>query len=86
MKSAGDCKLLQSYMNSVQKWCTENCMKINAYKTNIIYFARITDSIDFNYFLGDLVIVRTDCVKYIVLCYITNCIFVVMLTACILRH
>jgi hypothetical protein len=34
---------------------------VTIYKTNIIYFTR--NSIHFNYFLGDLSIVRTDCVK-----------------------
>jgi hypothetical protein len=38
-------------------------MKIIIFKTNIIYFTRGTKSIYFNYFLGDLLIVRTDCVK-----------------------
>jgi hypothetical protein len=47
IKSAEDCKLLQSDINSVKKWCTENYMKIKIFKTNIIYFTRKTNSIHF---------------------------------------
>jgi hypothetical protein len=36
---------------------------MNIFKTNIIYFTRKTNSIYFNYFVGDLLIIRTDCVK-----------------------
>jgi hypothetical protein len=65
IKSAEDCKLLQSDIDTVQKWCIENYMKINIFKTNIIYFVRKTNGIHFNYSVGDLLIVRTDCVKYL---------------------
>jgi hypothetical protein len=49
IKSAKDCKLLQSDIDCVQKWCYENCMKINTLKTNIISFTSKTNSIYFNY-------------------------------------
>jgi hypothetical protein len=64
MKSVEDFKLLQSAIDSIQKWCTENYMKIDILKTNIhvISFTRKTN-IHFNYYVGDLLIVRTDCVK-----------------------
>jgi hypothetical protein len=38
-------------------------MKINIFKTNMISFTRKSKSIHFNYFVGDLLIVRIDCVK-----------------------
>jgi hypothetical protein len=38
-------------------------MKINKFKTNIISFTRKTNSIHFNYYVDNLLIVRTDCVK-----------------------
>jgi hypothetical protein len=38
-------------------------MKINTLKTNIISFTRKTNSIHFNYYVDNLLIVRTDCVK-----------------------
>jgi hypothetical protein len=38
IKCAKDCKLLQSYIDCVQKWCYENCMKINIFKTNITVY------------------------------------------------
>jgi hypothetical protein len=50
-------------MDSLQKWYIENHMKINIWKPNMIYFARKTNSNHFNYFPGDQLIVRTDCVK-----------------------
>jgi hypothetical protein len=48
INSAEDCKLLQCDIDCVQKWCTENYMKINKLKTNIIYFTPKTNIIDFN--------------------------------------
>jgi hypothetical protein len=63
IKSAKESKLLQSDIDCVQKWCYENYMKINTLKTNIISFTRITNSIHFNYYVDNLLIVRTDCVK-----------------------
>jgi hypothetical protein len=44
-----------------RKWCTENFMKINVVKINIISFALPTNSIHFNYIMGNLLIVRNDC-------------------------
>jgi hypothetical protein len=38
-------------------------MKINTFKANVISFTRKTNSIHFNYYVGNLLIVRTDCVK-----------------------
>jgi hypothetical protein len=63
IESAEDCKLLQSDIESVQKWCIENYMKINTLKTNIISFTRKTISIHFNYFVSNLLIIQTDYVK-----------------------
>jgi hypothetical protein len=61
--SAEDCKLLQSDTDSVQKWCTENYMEINIFRINIIFLlVNLTVSI-LNYCVGNLLIVRTDCVK-----------------------
>jgi hypothetical protein len=65
MKPAEDCKVLhvQSDIDSVQKWCNENYMKINIFKTNINSFTRKANSVHFNYFRGDLLIVRTGRVE-----------------------
>jgi hypothetical protein len=63
IESAEDCKLLQSDIDSVQKWCIENFMKINTLKKDIISFTRKTNSIHYNHFVGNLLIARTDCVK-----------------------
>jgi hypothetical protein len=37
IKSAEDCKLLQSEIDSVRKWCILNYMQINIFKTNIFF-------------------------------------------------
>jgi hypothetical protein len=61
IKSAEDFILLQIDIDSIYKWCIEDYMKINIFKTNMISFTRKTNSIHFYYFLGDLLI-WTDCV------------------------
>jgi hypothetical protein len=55
--------LLLSDIDSVKNWRTKNYMKMNTFKTNIISFTRKSNSIHFNYILGDLLTVRTDCAK-----------------------
>jgi hypothetical protein len=62
IKSTDEFKLLQSDIDSVQKWWIENYMKI-IHSKQIISFTRKTNSIHFNYFVSNLLIVRTDCVK-----------------------
>jgi hypothetical protein len=64
IKSAEDYKLLvrQSDIDSVQKCHTEHYKKINIFKTDIISFTRKTN-INFNYYVGNLLIVRADSVK-----------------------
>jgi hypothetical protein len=48
IKSAEDCKLLQSDVDSAQKWSIENYMKIKTYRINIIYFIRKTSRFHFD--------------------------------------
>jgi hypothetical protein len=68
MKCAEDCKLLQSDINSIQKWSINNYVKHNIFKTNMFSFTRKiiisftlkTNNTHFSYFFGDLL---TDCVK-----------------------
>jgi hypothetical protein len=38
IKSAEECKLLQSDIDCVQKWCTENYIKIIIFKNKYNYF------------------------------------------------
>jgi hypothetical protein len=38
-------------------------MKINIIRTNIISFTGKTKNIQFNYYVGDILVVRTGCVK-----------------------
>jgi hypothetical protein len=57
IKPTEGCKLLQSDIDSLQKWCAENCVQINIFKANINSFTRKTNSVHFNSFVGDLLIV-----------------------------
>jgi hypothetical protein len=45
IKSAELCKILQSDIDSVQKWCIEDYVKINILKTRTTSFIRKTNSI-----------------------------------------
>jgi hypothetical protein len=63
IKSAEDFRCLQAAIHSVHKWCLENCMKLNTQETYVISFTRKTNSIHFDFRLGNIVITRTDCVK-----------------------
>jgi hypothetical protein len=65
LKSAEDCKCLQADIHSVNKWCLENCMKLNTQKTNVISLIRKTNSIHFDYHLGNTIITHTECVKHL---------------------
>jgi hypothetical protein len=64
IKSADDCKLLQSDIDSAHKWCLEHYVKINIVKISIISFTRKTNNNHFNYYTGDVLIVRIDYVEY----------------------
>jgi hypothetical protein len=63
IKSVEDCKCLQAEIHFVSNWCLENCIKLDTQNTNVISFTRKTNSIHFDYHLGNAVITRTDCIK-----------------------
>jgi hypothetical protein len=44
IKSAEDCKLLQSDVESVQMWCSVNSTEINTSKTNVISLLEATEA------------------------------------------
>jgi hypothetical protein len=52
-----------SQTNSVQNWCTENHMKINANKTRVISFSRKINALTFIYVICNSDILCTDCIK-----------------------
>jgi hypothetical protein len=62
-KVAEERKLLQTDIDSVQKGCIGNYVKIDILKTSIIYFTRKTKNIYFSYSIGAVLIVRHDCIK-----------------------
>jgi hypothetical protein len=59
-------------------------MKINIFKTNFISFTRKTNSVHFNYFLGDLSIVQNDYVRDLGVMAGSKLHFIIMFS--ILRH
>jgi hypothetical protein len=63
VKSVEDCKVLQAGVYSVQHWCAENHMELNIQKTRIISFTRKTNSVHFNYYVSNEIILRSDCIK-----------------------
>jgi hypothetical protein len=63
IKSSEDCKALQVDIDAVRQWCSENGMELNIQKTKIISFTRKTKSINFKYFVKDVLILRAECIK-----------------------
>jgi hypothetical protein len=63
IKSVEDCKALQADAYSVQHWCAENHMELNIQKTRIISFTRKTNSVHFNYYFSNEIILCSDCIK-----------------------
>jgi hypothetical protein len=61
--SLQDCYLLQSDIDSVQGWCTANCMKLNIGKTRVIYFSRKTNALIYDYKLCQSSITRSHSIK-----------------------
>jgi hypothetical protein len=64
-KSVEDCKAVQADIYSVQHWCAENNMGLNTQKRSIIYFTRKTNSVHFNYYVSNEIVLRSDCIKYL---------------------
>jgi hypothetical protein len=66
VKSPQDCNLLQSDINSIQCWCTANCMKFSISKTKAISpspFFRKTSVLFYDYKLWQASITRSDSIK-----------------------
>jgi hypothetical protein len=66
IKPAEDCKSLPTDVVSVQLWYGDNHMELNVQKTKTISFTRKTNSIRFNYYVSGASILRTDCIKDLV--------------------
>jgi hypothetical protein len=61
--SPQDCYLLQSDINSVEGWCTANCMKLNIGKTRVISFSRKPNALIYDYKLCQSPITRSPSIK-----------------------
>jgi hypothetical protein len=63
IKYVEKCKALKANTVSVQQQCGENCMQLNTLKTKIIFFTCKTNSTYFNYYVHNVLILRSDCIK-----------------------
>jgi hypothetical protein len=61
--SIDNCFLLQSNINSVKNWCTENYIKIRAAKRKVILFSRKSNMLTFKYEIFNSDTLNTDCIK-----------------------
>jgi hypothetical protein len=82
VKSGEDCKALQADIYSVQHWYAENHMEINIQKTRIISFTRKTNSVHFNYYVSNVIILRS----YVKDLGIMLCIFIIISILYTLKH
>jgi hypothetical protein len=53
IKSAEDCKLLKTDIDSVQKWCIENCMKINLFHALKLFIDLIRSKFEYASVVGN---------------------------------
>jgi hypothetical protein len=81
--SAQDCYLLQSDINSVQGWCTANCMKLNIGKTRVISFSRKTNALIYDHKLCQSSITRSHSIKDLGVFLIINFTSMTMSTYCL---
>ncbi|KAG8223434.1 hypothetical protein J437_LFUL005262 [Ladona fulva] len=58
-----DCKILQSNLNLLLKWCVNNKMKINVSKCNIITFSHIKNRITYGCYLEGVLISRPNFIR-----------------------
>jgi hypothetical protein len=65
IKSVEDCEALQTDIDSVHQWYVENCMQLITQETNMISFTRKVNSIQYNYYVKDVLILHFDCIKYL---------------------
>jgi hypothetical protein len=54
---------LQADIYSVQHWCAENHIELDIQKKKIISFTCETNSVHFNYYDSNEIILRSDCIK-----------------------
>jgi hypothetical protein len=55
-----DCNLLQSDINSIQGWCTANCINLSISKTEVTSFSRKTNILIYVYKLSQASITHTN--------------------------
>jgi hypothetical protein len=63
IKSVEDCKALQADTDSVHQWFGENCTQLSIQETKMISVTRKSDSVHFNYYVKDVLILHSGCKK-----------------------
>lgn len=60
-KYVEDCEALRATINSVQRYCVENCMELIIQKIKITYFKLKTNNVNFNYSFSNVLLLCSDC-------------------------
>ena len=63
ISSVTDCLSLQSSLDGVARWCTSNRLSLNAPKCQVMSFALIRNGIEFDYYIGEAVLMRPDAIR-----------------------
>lgn len=63
IKSNYDCELLQHDINSVTKWCENNCLHLNISKCKLISFTRSPRALQYSYNINGTELERVDKIK-----------------------
>jgi hypothetical protein len=63
ISSPSDCLLLQSDIDRAHNWCLANFIKPNFSKVRVIYFTRKTKVLNYQYRLGNSVMLQTNCIN-----------------------
>jgi hypothetical protein len=63
IKSVEYSNALQADIYLLQQWCTENYMELNIQINRIITYTRKTNNVNFNYYVSNVTILRSYCIK-----------------------
>lgn len=58
-----DCYTLQSALEVLLGWCESNGLRLNVSKCNVVSYTRRVEPLIFDYFIGDIKLIRSDIVR-----------------------
>ena len=70
-----DSLLIQEDLNRVQAWCIRNNLNLNVAKCGVMTFSRLSKKMEFNYTLGNTVLIKFNEVKDLGVTFDTNLTF-----------